>query len=65
MYLSLSNGESPSREARDPFWHVFTFLGARYLYDVESGALHRVDDVLSEVVDLFGTYPPAHIVDLM
>jgi uncharacterized protein len=65
VYLSLSNGESPSREARDPFWHVFTFLGARYLYDVESGALHRVDDVLSEVVDLFGTYPPAHIVDLM
>ncbi|NLU40924.1 MAG: thioether cross-link-forming SCIFF peptide maturase [Firmicutes bacterium] len=65
MYPSLSKGGAPLREARDPFWHVFTFLGTRYLYDVESGALHRVDDVLSEIVDLFGVYPLASIVGSM
>ncbi len=65
MYQSPSKDVPPLREARDRFWHVFTFLGTRYLYDVESGALHRVDDVLSEIVDLFGMYSLAHIVDAL
>lgn len=52
-------------EARDPFWHVFRFLGTRYLYDVESGALHRIDQVLSEVAGVFGAYSLRDIVSAM
>jgi uncharacterized protein len=55
----------PPAEVRDPFWHAFTFLGTRYLYDVESGALHRIDQVLSEVAGVFGVYPLCDIVSAM
>lgn len=65
MYQSPSKAEPPISEDRGSFWHVFTFLGTRYLYDVESGALHRIDQVLSEVAGVFGIHPLAQIADSM
>jgi len=53
---------SPQRDVLDSFWHVFNFLQTWYLYDVESGALHRIDQILSEVAGAFGVYSLQDIV---
>jgi|CZCB01.1.fsa_nt_gi uncharacterized protein len=53
------------QEVKDSLWHTFTFLDTHYLYDVESGALHRIDQVLSEVAGAFGVYSVQDIVELL
>ena len=52
------------QEVKDSLWHTFTFLDTHYLYDVESGALHRIDQV-SRVAGAFGVYSVQDIVELL
>lgn len=53
---NMSSSRRSVQQARDSYWHTFSFLGFQYLYDVESGALHRTDQVFSEVAGAFGVY---------